>query len=67
MLLADLSPSLTAETALANGPEGGFSERDIQLLQNVGFKALSLGPRVLRTETAGIAVIAALQSHFGDF
>ena len=67
MRLADLSPSLTAETALAIGPEGGFSERDIQLLQNAGFKALSLGPRVLRTETAGIAVIAALQSHFGDF
>jgi len=55
------------EVKLAIGPEGGFSERDIQLLQNAGFNGLSIGPRILRTETAGIALIAALQCRFGDW
>ena len=53
--------------SLAIGPEGGFSERDIRLLQTAGFKGLRVGPRILRTETAGIAAIAALQSRFGDW
>ncbi|MCB1613958.1 MAG: 16S rRNA (uracil(1498)-N(3))-methyltransferase, partial [Xanthomonadales bacterium] len=35
--------------------------------QRAGFTRLRLGPRVLRTETAGLAAIAALQSHWGDF
>lgn len=55
------------EINLAIGPEGGFSERDIQLLQNAGFKGLTIGPRILRTETAGIALIAALQCRYGDW
>ena len=51
---------------LAVGPEGGWSERDRATLHAAGFKGLRLGPRVLRTETAGIAAIAALQARFGD-
>lgn len=51
---------------LAVGPEGGWSPRDRAVLQGAGFSALRLGPRVLRTETAGIAAIAALQARFGD-
>ncbi|HET7558220.1 MAG TPA: 16S rRNA (uracil(1498)-N(3))-methyltransferase [Rhodanobacteraceae bacterium] len=51
---------------LAIGPEGGFDEGDSALLRNAGFKGLRLGPRVLRTETAGLAAIAALQALFGD-
>ena len=51
---------------LAVGPEGGWSPRDRELLRAAGFEGLRLGPRVLRTETAGIAAIAALQSRFGD-
>jgi len=35
-------------------------------LRNAGFLGLRLGPRILRTETAGLAAIAALQSRFGD-
>lgn len=65
--VADLQPASGAELVLAIGPEGGFSERDVHLLQTAGFKGLSLGPRILRTETAGIAAIAALQSRFGDW
>jgi 16S rRNA (uracil1498-N3)-methyltransferase len=62
-----LDPDRTFDMLLAIGPEGGFSERDIRLLQTAGFKGLKVGPRILRTETAGIAAIAALQSRFGDW
>ena len=52
---------------LAIGPEGGFDGKDSALLRDAGFTGLRLGPRVLRTETAGIAAIAALQALHGDF
>jgi 16S rRNA (uracil1498-N3)-methyltransferase len=52
---------------LAIGPEGGWSPRDREQLLAAGFSGLRLGPRVLRTETAGLAAIAALQAGFGDF
>jgi len=53
--------------ALTVGPEGGFDEADVALLHRAGFRGLALGPRVLRTETAGIAAIAALQALYGDW
>ncbi len=55
-----------AGCCLAIGPEGGWSSRDRAVLEAAGFSGLRLGPRVLRTETAGIAGIAALQARFGD-
>ena len=58
--------ALDRDCVLAVGPEGGWSPRDRQALQAAGFEGLRLGPRVLRTETAGIAAIAALQARFGD-
>ncbi|MDB6164282.1 MAG: rRNA ((1498)-N(3))-methyltransferase, partial [Xanthomonadaceae bacterium] len=51
---------------LAVGPEGGWSPRDRMMLHAAGFIGLRLGPRILRTETAGIAAIAVLQSRHGD-
>jgi 16S rRNA (uracil1498-N3)-methyltransferase len=51
---------------LCVGPEGGFSEHDIELLDQARFRGLRLGPRILRTETAGIAALAALQAIAGD-
>jgi 16S rRNA (uracil1498-N3)-methyltransferase len=48
------------------GPEGGFSEKEILTLVQKDFIPLNLGPRILRTETAGLAAIAALQCLFGD-
>ena len=51
---------------LAVGPEGGFSEAERSLMQRLGFVALRFGPRIMRTETAGLAALAALQSHWGD-
>ena len=48
------------------GPEGGLSGAEIAAAEGVGFTRIRLGPRILRTETAGIAVLAALQSLWGD-
>jgi len=49
------------------GPEGGFSDSELALMRLNGVRAASLGPRILRTETAGPAAIAILQSRAGDF
>ena len=54
------------ECTIAIGPEGGWSPRDREQLVAAGYEGLKLGPRVLRTETAGIAAIAALQAACGD-
>ena len=59
-------PFPAAGCVLAVGPEGGWSPRDREQLFGAGFSGLKLGPRILRTETAGIAAIAALQARFGD-
>lgn len=48
------------------GPEGGFDDLELQLALQHGFIALQLGPRILRTETAALVGIAALQTKFGD-
>jgi len=51
---------------LVVGPEGGLGERDIAALSAAKFEGLQLGPRILRTETAGLAALAALQAIHGD-
>lgn len=53
--------------SLVIGPEGGLSERDLIELRAGGFEGLRLGPRILRTETAGLAAIAALNALYGDW
>lgn len=62
-----LAPDPTQAVRLAVGPEGGWSPLDRDQLEAAGFVGLRLGPRILRTETAGLAAIAALQARFGDF
>ena len=49
------------------GPEGGFSDAEAELASQRGVIAVQLGPRVLRTETAALAALSALQSLHGDF
>ena len=56
----------TRKGLLVVGPEGGLGERDIAQLNGSGFTGLRLGPRILRTETAGLAALAALQALHGD-
>jgi 16S rRNA (uracil1498-N3)-methyltransferase len=51
---------------LVVGPEGGLGDRDVTALREAGFLGLRLGPRILRTETAGLAALAALQALHGD-
>lgn len=53
--------------SLVIGPEGGLSPRDLDQLRAAGARGLRLGPRILRTETAGIAALAALQAIAGDW
>lgn len=48
------------------GPEGGFEEEEIDKLKNIGGKTVSLGPRILRTETAGIVAMSILMYELGD-
>jgi 16S rRNA (uracil1498-N3)-methyltransferase len=55
-----------ASVALLIGPEGGLSEVEIQAAMDQGFKALTLGPRVLRTETAPLAALSLCQYLWGD-
>lgn len=55
------------EVTLVVGPEGGLGPEDLQLCAAAGFQRLTLGPRILRTETAGAAALAAMQTLWGDF
>lgn len=52
--------------ALLIGPEGGLSDNEVQFARKHGFQSLSLGPRILRTETAAIAALSLLQAVGGD-
>ena len=63
--LSALPPA--AEVELLVGAEGGLDEREVEAARLAGFTAIRLGPRVLRTETAGLAALAALQILWGDF
>ena len=59
-------PQLDNGAIVVVGPEGGLSDHDVAMLTQSGFRGLRLGPRILRTETAGIAALAALQALYGD-
>lgn len=60
--LADVGPRIE----LLIGPEGGFEDTEVEAAVRAGFAPVCLGPRVLRTETAGIAALAVLQALWGD-
>ncbi len=52
--------------AILIGPEGGLSNADLQLADDAGFERLTLGPRILRAETAAVAACVLVQSRWGD-
>lgn len=54
------------EIVLLIGPEGGFSDDEYELAQATGFQPIGFGRRILRTETAAVAALAALQTLYGD-
>jgi 16S rRNA (uracil1498-N3)-methyltransferase len=64
--LADVLPARAEAAALAVGPEGGFTEGEVDGLRASGWTAASLGPRALRTETAGSVAAALLLHRWGD-
>lgn len=55
-----------AAVALLVGPEGGLDEAELAAAAAAGWRGLRLGPRVLRTETAGVVALAVLQARWGD-
>jgi len=63
---ADL-PVPTTPVTLLIGPEGGFSENEAAAAKTCGFTPVRLGARILRTETAALAALAAMQALWGDF
>ena len=63
--LADLPPA--SEIQLLIGAEGGLDPQEMLAAKQAGFQAVRMGPRVLRTETAGLAALAVIQALWGDF
>ena len=63
----DLAIKVAQSVTLLIGPEGGLSERDLAMLRAARYEGLRLGPRILRTETAGLAAIAAMNALYGDW
>lgn len=60
-------PATGQSITFAVGPEGGFSDKEIELGCEMGYRCTLLGPRVLRTETAGLTAVAIAQWQLGDF
>ena len=54
------------DATLLIGPEGGFNESEYHQALKAGFKGLTLGPRILRTETAVVSALSLLQALYGD-
>lgn len=63
--LADLQ--VPGPVQLLIGAEGGLDPQEVLAARQAGFRAVRLGPRVLRTETAGLAALAVMQALWGDF
>jgi 16S rRNA (uracil1498-N3)-methyltransferase len=55
------------EVVVVIGPEGGFSSEEVKKAKEKGFSIVSLGPRILRTESVPIVVLGILQYEWGDF
>ncbi len=67
--LAEATNSFAARPARIGaivGPEGGWTDAEIELAHEAGWEIVTLGGRTLRAETAGITVVALLQHRFGD-
>ena len=62
--LSDLIPA--REIRILIGPEGGLEGEEISMVEESGFMRIRLGPRILRTETAALASVAAVQALWGD-
>jgi 16S rRNA (uracil1498-N3)-methyltransferase len=64
--LAELQP-INIQVTLLTGPEGGFADHERDAAKSAGFIPVQLGRRILRTETASLAALSAVQMLWGDF
>ncbi|NIQ02976.1 MAG: RsmE family RNA methyltransferase, partial [Nitrospinaceae bacterium] len=65
--LQDVRPAAEPRSiACLIGPEGGFTRAEVETARERGFQSLSLGPRILKAETAPVAMLALLQHLWGD-
>ena len=65
--LSEIAGKVGGAVTLAAGPEAGFNAAEEASFAAAGFVPVSLGPRVLRTETAALAALAAINALRGDF
>jgi 16S rRNA (uracil1498-N3)-methyltransferase len=64
--LQDLLPFHNIDwVSILLGPEGGFTDEEVAMAKNAGWRTVSLGPRILRAETASLASVAIIQHHLG--
>lgn len=65
--ISQIAQKIVLAAKIFIGPEGGFSDNEVTAARAAGYTAITVGPRILRTETAAIAAITLLQTLFGDF
>ncbi len=61
----ELPQDVTGSVLILIGPEGGWSKEEMQMAEQAGIEQVTLGPHILRAETAAIATISILQSRLG--
>lgn len=64
--ILDSLPDSPSSALIVIGPEGGLAADEVERLRSHGFRTAGLGPRILRTETAGVVAVALLQARIGD-
>jgi len=62
----ELPHDVTGSVLILIGPEGGWSKEEMRMAEQAGIEQVTLGPHILRAETAAIATISILQSRLGQ-
>lgn len=65
-MISTINKSSIRKVGIVIGPEGGFEEEEIEMLNNIGAHIITLGPRILRTETAGFVCVSLLMYELSD-
>jgi 16S rRNA (uracil1498-N3)-methyltransferase len=65
-MISTINKSSIHKIGIVIGPEGGFEEEEIEMLNNIGAHIITLGPRILRTETAGFVCVSLLMYELSD-
>ena len=65
-LMQEIDKTEISKIGIVIGPEGGFEEKEIEIMKDNGAYIITLGSRILRTETAGFTATSLVQYEFGD-